>query len=138
MSLVGPRPSGRSSSPSSPAAIARYDDRHRVPVGVTGLAQVKGLRGDTSIEDRARFDNAYIENWSLWSDIVILVRTVMARRQAAAQRSPGPPGVGRRSLLTGLDSGLSGGRLPAAGAPGRSSTAAPMRRSRRRPARAER
>ena len=47
-----------------------------MPVGLTGWAQVHGLRGDTSIEDRARFDNYYIENWSLWGDIKIILRTV--------------------------------------------------------------
>jgi lipopolysaccharide/colanic/teichoic acid biosynthesis glycosyltransferase len=45
--------------------------------GITGLAQIHGLRGDTSIEDRCRFDNAYIDNWSLWQDICILVRTAV-------------------------------------------------------------
>ncbi|MDP1805969.1 MAG: sugar transferase, partial [Acidimicrobiales bacterium] len=58
--------------------IPRYHDRHRLPVGMTGLAQVNGLRGDTSIEERAVFDNHYIESWSLWGDIVILLRTVGA------------------------------------------------------------
>ena len=43
--------------------------------GLTGLAQVSGLRGDTPIADRARHDNYYIENWSLWLDIKILLRT---------------------------------------------------------------
>jgi lipopolysaccharide/colanic/teichoic acid biosynthesis glycosyltransferase len=52
--------------------------RHRVPVGMTGLAAVNGLRGDTSIEERANFDNWYIENWSLWLDAKILLRTVSA------------------------------------------------------------
>ena len=47
-------------------------------VGLTGWAAVDGLRGDTSIEERARFDNWYIENWSLWLDLTILVRTVVA------------------------------------------------------------
>jgi lipopolysaccharide/colanic/teichoic acid biosynthesis glycosyltransferase len=47
-----------------------------VPVGLTGLAQVNGLRGDTSIADRARFDNYYIANWSVWLDIKILALTV--------------------------------------------------------------
>jgi lipopolysaccharide/colanic/teichoic acid biosynthesis glycosyltransferase len=47
-----------------------------VPAGLTGWAQVHGLRGDTSIEDRASFDNYYIENWSLWLDAKILLRTV--------------------------------------------------------------
>ncbi len=60
------------------AEVPRYDDRHRVPVGLTGLAQVHGLRGDTSIDERARLDNQYIENWSLWRDIVILFQTVSA------------------------------------------------------------
>ena len=46
-----------------------------MPAGITGLAQVNGLRGDTSIEDRARFDNDYIDNWSFWQDVCILVRT---------------------------------------------------------------
>ena len=57
------------------AEIPRYIDRHRVPVGLTGWAQIHGLNGDTSIKDRARFDNRYIERWSLWRDLVILSRT---------------------------------------------------------------
>jgi lipopolysaccharide/colanic/teichoic acid biosynthesis glycosyltransferase len=59
-------------------AVPGYDDRHRVPVGITGWAQVHGLRGDTSIESRAVFDNNYVENWSLWLDVVILCRTLGA------------------------------------------------------------
>lgn len=54
----------------------RYADRHRVPSGLTGWAQIHGLRGDTSIEERARYDNYYIENWSLWLDFKIMLRTV--------------------------------------------------------------
>jgi lipopolysaccharide/colanic/teichoic acid biosynthesis glycosyltransferase len=57
-------------------SFPRYDHRHRVPAGLTGWAQVHGLRGDTSIEDRARFDNYYIENWSLWTDCKIVLRTI--------------------------------------------------------------
>ena len=49
-----------------------------MPVGLTGLAQVHGLRGDTSIDERARLDNQYIENWSLWHDLVILFQTFSA------------------------------------------------------------
>jgi lipopolysaccharide/colanic/teichoic acid biosynthesis glycosyltransferase len=49
-----------------------------VPAGLTGWAAVNGLRGDTSIDDRIRFDNHYIENWSLWFDIKIMVRTLGA------------------------------------------------------------
>jgi lipopolysaccharide/colanic/teichoic acid biosynthesis glycosyltransferase len=56
--------------------VRGYEERHRVPVGLTGWAQIHGLRGDTSIEDRAIFDNFYVENWSLWRDIVILARTI--------------------------------------------------------------
>jgi lipopolysaccharide/colanic/teichoic acid biosynthesis glycosyltransferase len=50
--------------------------RHRVPCGITGWAQIHGLRGDTSVADRARFDNYYIENWSLWLDLKIVMRTI--------------------------------------------------------------
>jgi exopolysaccharide biosynthesis polyprenyl glycosylphosphotransferase len=78
MSLVGPRPERPFFVEQFKAEIPRYDDRHRVPVGLTGLAQVHGLRGDTSIDERARLDNQYIENWSLWRDVVILVQTVSA------------------------------------------------------------
>jgi exopolysaccharide biosynthesis polyprenyl glycosylphosphotransferase len=75
MSLVGPRPERPFFVAHFSADIDGYTDRHRVPVGVTGWAQVHGLRGDTSIEARARFDNHYIENWSMWRDFVILGRT---------------------------------------------------------------
>ncbi|KJK54834.1 sugar transferase [Saccharothrix sp. ST-888] len=75
MSLVGPRPERPYFVMRFGQAYPEYADRHRVPVGLTGLAQVNGLRGDTSIEDRARFDNRYIENWSLWQDTKILLRT---------------------------------------------------------------
>jgi lipopolysaccharide/colanic/teichoic acid biosynthesis glycosyltransferase len=47
-----------------------------VPAGITGWAQIHGLRGDTSIEERVRFDNHYIENWSLGLDVKIILRTV--------------------------------------------------------------
>jgi lipopolysaccharide/colanic/teichoic acid biosynthesis glycosyltransferase len=45
-------------------------------VGLTGWAQVHNLRGDTSIEDRVSFDNHYIEHWSLWVDVKIMLRTI--------------------------------------------------------------
>jgi exopolysaccharide biosynthesis polyprenyl glycosylphosphotransferase len=76
MSVVGPRPERPHFATRFAESFPRYDHRHRVPVGLTGWAQVHGLRGDTSIEDRARFDNYYIENWSLWTDLKIVVRTV--------------------------------------------------------------
>jgi exopolysaccharide biosynthesis polyprenyl glycosylphosphotransferase len=78
MSIVGPRPERPFFVEQFKAEIPRYNDRHRVPVGLTGLAQVHGLRGDTSIDERARLDNQYIENWSLWRDIVIIFQTVSA------------------------------------------------------------
>ncbi|WP_030059954.1 MULTISPECIES: sugar transferase [Streptomyces] len=77
MSLVGPRPERPYFVMRFGQAYPEYADRHRVPVGLTGLAQVNGLRGDTSIEDRARFDNRYIESWSLWQDVKILCRTAV-------------------------------------------------------------
>jgi len=78
MSLVGPRPERPHFVDLFSDAAPGYSHRHRVPVGLTGLSQVNGLRGDTSIEERARFDNLYIESWSLWADLVILARTVWA------------------------------------------------------------
>ncbi len=76
MSLVGPRPERPFFVDRFRVAVPGYDDRHRVPVGITGWAQIHGLRGDTSIEERAVFDNSYVENWSLWRDVVILFRTI--------------------------------------------------------------
>ena len=76
MSLVGPRPERPHFVAQFGALFPRYVSRHRVPSGLTGWAQVNGLRGDTSIEERARFDNYYIENWSLWLDVRILLRTL--------------------------------------------------------------
>jgi len=77
MSLVGPRPERPHFANTFRVTVQAYDDRHRVPVGVTGWAQVHGLRGDTSIQERAVFDNYYVEHWSMWKDIVILARTVV-------------------------------------------------------------
>ncbi|WP_435127618.1 sugar transferase [Actinacidiphila sp. bgisy144] len=75
MSMVGPRPERPFYVEKFGAELPGYRDRHRMPAGITGLAQVNGLRGDTSIPDRARFDNHYIESWSLWQDVAIIVRT---------------------------------------------------------------
>jgi lipopolysaccharide/colanic/teichoic acid biosynthesis glycosyltransferase len=76
MTVVGPRPERPYFVEKFSAEHPDYAMRHRVPVGLTGLAQVSGLRGDTPISDRARFDNYYIENWSLWLDIKVLLRTI--------------------------------------------------------------
>ncbi|MFC7533890.1 sugar transferase [Actinoplanes sp. GCM10030250] len=76
MSIVGPRPERPYFVDRFSVDYPEYAMRHRVPVGLTGLAQVSGLRGDTPISDRARFDNYYIENWSLWLDVKVVLRTV--------------------------------------------------------------
>jgi exopolysaccharide biosynthesis polyprenyl glycosylphosphotransferase len=77
MSLVGPRPERPHFVDEFSTSVPRYRDRHRVPAGLTGWAQVHGLRGaSTSIPERIQLDNYYIEHWSLWRDIVILGRTV--------------------------------------------------------------
>jgi exopolysaccharide biosynthesis polyprenyl glycosylphosphotransferase len=75
MTLVGPRPERPFFVEQFSMQVDRYAHRHRVQAGLTGFAQVSGLRGDTSIADRARYDNFYIENWSLWLDIKIILRT---------------------------------------------------------------
>lgn len=75
MSLVGPRPERPYFVGQFSKAHPGYAERHRMPTGITGLAQIQGLRGDTSIEDRCRFDNAYIDSWSFWQDLCILLRT---------------------------------------------------------------
>ncbi|RZS87378.1 exopolysaccharide biosynthesis polyprenyl glycosylphosphotransferase [Motilibacter rhizosphaerae] len=77
MTLVGPRPERPSFVEQFTQEIPDYAHRHRVRGGLTGMAQVSGLRGgSTSIERRARFDNYYIENWSFWLDIKVILRTV--------------------------------------------------------------
>jgi exopolysaccharide biosynthesis polyprenyl glycosylphosphotransferase len=75
MTLVGPRPERPYFVEQFSQQFDRYAHRHRVKAGLTGLAQVSGLRGNTSIADRARYDNFYIENWSLWLDTKIIFRT---------------------------------------------------------------
>ncbi|MFW2380193.1 MAG: exopolysaccharide biosynthesis polyprenyl glycosylphosphotransferase [Acidimicrobiales bacterium] len=76
MSFVGPRPERPYFVGEFATRDRRYNYRHRVPSGLTGLSQVSGLRGDTSITERARFDNSYVESWSLMGDFKILMRTV--------------------------------------------------------------
>ena len=76
MSIVGPRPEVAHHAELFEGAIVRYSDRHRVKSGLTGWAQVNGLRGETSLTDRIEWDNFYIENWSPWLDLRILLRTL--------------------------------------------------------------
>jgi exopolysaccharide biosynthesis polyprenyl glycosylphosphotransferase len=78
MSLVGPRPERPDFARLFEHNVYRYGDRHRVKSGITGWAQVHGLRGRTSLSDRVEWDNFYIENWSLWLDVKILLMTVCA------------------------------------------------------------
>jgi len=78
MSLVGPRPERPEFVDLFESDIRRYGDRHRVKSGVTGWAQVHGLRGQTSLTDRVEWDNYYIEHWSLGLDAKILALTALA------------------------------------------------------------
>ncbi|MEN6478318.1 MAG: undecaprenyl-phosphate glucose phosphotransferase, partial [Anaerolineales bacterium] len=77
MSLVGPRPERPVFVEQFKAVVPRYMERHKEKAGLTGWAQVNGLRGDTSIVERTKYDLYYIENWSLLFDIKIMVRTVI-------------------------------------------------------------
>lgn len=77
MSLVGPRAEQPKYVEEFQRRIPRYMERHREKAGMTGWAQVNGLRGDTSIEERTKYDLWYIENWSLWLDVKIILRTLV-------------------------------------------------------------
>ncbi len=78
MSLVGPRPEIPFYVDSFKHSIPMYMLKHQVKPGMTGLAQVNGYRGDTSIKKRIEYDIEYIENWNIFLDISILIRTVFA------------------------------------------------------------
>jgi exopolysaccharide biosynthesis polyprenyl glycosylphosphotransferase len=75
MSIVGPRPERPHFVEKFCEEVPRYLERHKVKAGMTGWAQVNGLRGNTSIRERTRYDIYYVENWSLWFDLKILFRT---------------------------------------------------------------
>jgi exopolysaccharide biosynthesis polyprenyl glycosylphosphotransferase len=77
MSIVGPRPERPEFVQQFRQVIPSYMRRHREKAGLTGWAQVNGLRGDTSIEERTRYDLYYIENWSLWFDFKIMAMTLL-------------------------------------------------------------
>ena len=77
MSVVGPRPEQQKWVEAFSKSIPRYVRRHKQKAGITGWAQVNGLRGDTSIEQRTRYDVYYIENWSLLFDIKIIIKTAV-------------------------------------------------------------
>jgi Undecaprenyl-phosphate glucose phosphotransferase len=85
MSMVGPRPHATATKAAGilfEDAVQEYTSRHRVKPGITGWAQVNGYRGETDtlekIEKRVEFDLEYIEQWSVWFDLYILLRTVPA------------------------------------------------------------
>ena len=82
MSLVGPRPERPHFVEKFKEDIGRYMWRHVSKPGMTGWAQVNGLRGNTSISERIKYDLYYLENWSLAFDFKILVRTFVARENA--------------------------------------------------------
>jgi lipopolysaccharide/colanic/teichoic acid biosynthesis glycosyltransferase len=75
MSLVGPRPERPIYVEQFKQMIPRYMERHKEKAGMTGWAQINGLRGDTSIAERTKYDLWYIENWSFLLDLKILIRT---------------------------------------------------------------
>jgi exopolysaccharide biosynthesis polyprenyl glycosylphosphotransferase len=78
MSIIGPRPERPEFVELFSDDITRYGDRHRVRAGITGWAQVHGLRGQTSLAERVEWDNYYIAHWSLGLDLKILALTVVA------------------------------------------------------------
>jgi exopolysaccharide biosynthesis polyprenyl glycosylphosphotransferase len=78
MSMIGPRPERPEFATLFGRDLPRYIDRHRVKSGITGWAQVSGLRGQTSLADRVAWDNYYIENWSPALDLKIVAMTVTA------------------------------------------------------------
>lgn len=82
MSLVGPRPERPYFIDQFRQHLPRYMARHRVRAGITGWAQVNGLRGNTSITERLKFDLYYVENWSFWMDVKILIMTIWGRGRA--------------------------------------------------------
>ena len=76
MSLVGPRPELPHFVEQFKETIPLYMVKHQVKPGITGWAQINGLRGDTDIEERVKYDLWYIENWSIWLDLKIIFKTV--------------------------------------------------------------
>lgn len=78
MSIVGPRPERPYFVEQFKSNIPKYLERHRVKTGMTGWAQVNGMRGDVPIEDRTKYDIYYVENWSLVFDVKIILKTIRA------------------------------------------------------------
>ena len=99
LSLVGPRPERPHFAEGLCADVPGYRDRQRVHGGITGLAQVSGYWGISSIHERVRLDNHYIDTWTPMADLVILARTMVevirravnpSEPHTAASSAPGP------------------------------------------------
>jgi lipopolysaccharide/colanic/teichoic acid biosynthesis glycosyltransferase len=82
MSLVGPRPERPELIEGFKHQILHYNARHNIKPGITGWAQINGLRGDTDLTERIKADLHYIEHWNLWLDLQIMAMTLF-RRQGA-------------------------------------------------------
>src|SRR6185503_19294304 len=96
MSLVGPRPEQPIFVDRFRASIPRYMLRHHVKSGITGWAQVNGLRGDTPLERRIEYDLYYVKNWSLALDVrIILMTFVRVFRDGGAAPRPDPASAPR-------------------------------------------
>ena len=88
MSMVGPRPEQPKYVNKFSKEIPDYIKRHHVKIGLTGWAQINGLRGNTSIPERVKYDLYYIEHWSIWFDIRIILSTVLVGiRQIVGDKS---------------------------------------------------
>jgi lipopolysaccharide/colanic/teichoic acid biosynthesis glycosyltransferase len=83
MSLIGPRPERPEFVELFSHDVPRYEERHRVKSGITGWAQVHGLRGRSSLADRVEWDNYYIAHWSLALDLKVMALTLAALFRSA-------------------------------------------------------
>lgn len=90
MSLVGPRPEQAHYVEQFRQTVPRYMDRHQEKGGMTGWAQVNGLRGDTSIAERTKYDLWYMENWSILLDLKIILRTMWQIVERKSRKAPLP------------------------------------------------
>jgi hypothetical protein len=121
MSLVGPRPERPQYAELFVREHAGYERRQEVRPGLTGWAQVHGLRGQSSLADRLRWDNDYVQRWSLWLDLKILLLTMTAvvsdrgearGSRAEAVRSGDAPGSPRVRLTMRRDLHLGAADAP--------------------------